>query len=256
MKVTIIIAVHNGAKTLQACLTSIAKQSYLKREVIVMDAESSDGSVDILLRNDSLITYWESKKDRGIAHAWNKALDHISGDWIIFLGADDRLFDEHVLSDMVSFLKDDCSSDLVYGKMVFEGGKFDGLQFGEASRSAVLKRRMNFPHTATFHRKSFFDKVGRFDETFKIAIDYELVLRKKDLLLRFVNRSVSIMGGEGLSSTLIIETLQEFRQAQLKNRVSDWYIIETWYLYYGFRYLLNKFLTKFRYIKATGPKDY
>ena len=207
-----------------------------------------------MLHNDSLITYWESKKDQGIAHAWNKALDHASGDWIIFLGADDRLFDENVLSDMVSVLKNDYSSDLVYGQIVFEGGAFDGQKHGQESCSAVLKRRMNFPHTATFHRKSFFDKVGRFDETFKIAIDYELVLRKKDLLLRFVNRPVSLMGGEGMSSTLIIETFKEFRLAQLKNRVNPWYIVEFWYVYYRFRYLFNRLVNNVKYIRTLAFK--
>jgi len=198
MKITIIVAVYNGAKTLQACLDSIAGQTYPNRELIVIDGGSTDGTIEILQSNTDLITYWESQKDRGIAHAWNKALEHVTGDWIIFLGADDRLHDSHVLSEMADELKNDSVNDLVYGQINIEGGKFDGEVLGGIFKPDILIRRMNIPHTATFHRKRFFDDIGQFDESFKIAIDYDLLLRKPPLRARFVERRISIMGGEGV----------------------------------------------------------
>jgi glycosyltransferase involved in cell wall biosynthesis len=243
MKITIIIAVFNGAGTIQECLNSIKRQSYLDYEIIVMDGGSTDRTKDVLLRNNDEIAYWESNKDRGIAHAWNKALDLSKGDWILFLGADDYLFDENVLSDMAPVLESDKCNDLVYGEIQFKGGEYDGKFFGEPCDLGVLKRRMNFPHTATFHRKCFFDELGRFDEKFKIAIDYELVLRKKNLMLSYFKRPVSVMGGEGVSSTLIAETHREFRLAQLKNQVSSSYVIQFWYVYYRCRHALNRWLS-------------
>ncbi len=246
MKITVVIAVFNGASTLQECLDSIIDQSYLDYEIIVMDGGSTDHTRDILLSNNSDIAHWESRHDRGIAHAWNKALNLSKGDWVLFLGADDRLFDENVLADMAPVLESDKCNDLVYGEIQFQGGVHDGKFFGEACDLGVLKRRMNFPHTATFHRQLFFDEFGQFDEKFKIAIDYEFVLRKKNLMISYFKRPISVMGGEGVSSTLITETYKEFRLAQLKHQVNNPYIIQFWYIYYRCRHELNCILSNLK----------
>ncbi len=243
MKITIIIAVYNGVDTIQACLDSIKKQMYSNIELIVMDGASVDGTINVLQSNSALINYWETKRDRGIAHAWNKALEKATGDWIICLGADDCLFDENVLSDMAPVLESDKCNDLVYGEIQFKGGAYDGIFLGGPCDLGVLKRRMNFPHTATFHRKCFIDELGQFDEKFKIAIDYEFVLRKKNLMISYFKRPISVMGGGGVSSTLITETYKEFRLAQLKHQVSSPYVIQFWYVYYRCRYALNWMLS-------------
>jgi glycosyltransferase involved in cell wall biosynthesis len=242
--ISIIVAVYNGSKTLQACLDSIANQTCQNLELIVMDGGSTDGTVDILQRNSPAIGYWESQKDCGIAHAWNKALEHTKGEWILFLGADDRLQDEHVLSDMANVLRNDSFNDVVYGQIVFEGGATHGLVLGDASELGKLKRRMIIPHQAAFHRNTFFREVGKFDEAFRIAMDYDVLLRKKTLSVQFVERCITVMGGEGVSSRLIKKSLIEWRVAQIKNTV-DWrFKIEVWHAYYRLRYLLNSWRTK------------
>ena len=83
---TIIVAVFNGAKTLERCIDSVVQQTWPYKELIIMDGGSTDGTVDLLKRYDSKIKYWESRPDRGIYHAWNKALDHAEGEWICFIG--------------------------------------------------------------------------------------------------------------------------------------------------------------------------
>ncbi len=64
--ISVIVAVYNGAKTLQHCIDSVANQAYPHKELIIMDGGSTDGTVDILEANDDRIGYWESKPDRGI----------------------------------------------------------------------------------------------------------------------------------------------------------------------------------------------
>lgn len=236
MKLSIVVAVYNGDKTLQACIDSIAGQTYTNRELIIMDAGSTDGTVDILQKNTCHASHWESAPDRGIAHAWNKAMNHVHGEWIVFLGADDRLHDERVLADMAEVLSNDSVNDVVYGKITFEGGAAHGLVVGNAADLSVLRRRMIIPHTAAFHRRVFFEEVGQFDEAFKMAMDYEILLRKKTLAARFVDRHITVMGGEGVSSRLIKKTLLEGRAAQIKNKV-DWRAkIETWHAFYQLRH--------------------
>jgi len=238
--ISVIVAVYNGANTLQQCIDSVLGQTFAAVELIVMDGGSTDGTLAILEKNACRLNYWESNKDRGIAHAWNKALAQAHGDWILFIGSDDRLQDERVMADAAAVLSCDTISDVVYGQLVFEGGPAHGLLMGCADNLIAMKRRMIIPHTAAFHRRTFFSEVGQFDETFRVAMDYEILLRKKALSASFMNRLVTIMGGEGVSSRLIRTTLLEGRAAQIKNK-ADWRIkIEAWHTFYQLRHQLNQ----------------
>jgi glycosyltransferase involved in cell wall biosynthesis len=242
--ISIIVAVYNGAKTLQQCIDSGAQQTYSNKELIIIDGGSTDGSVEILQKNSDTINCWKSQKDRGIAHAWNKALKHATGDWVLFLGADDRLHDIDVLSDLAEILSKDFDSDIIYGRIIFEGGKRHGQVYGHHCDIRELRRKMVIPHTAAFHRRTFFDEVGQFDETFEMAMDYEILLRKKQLSVRHINRHIAVMGGEGVSSTLVKKGLTEWRMAQLKNKV-DWRLkIEAWHAFYQLRHQFNLWRTK------------
>ena len=72
--ISVIVAVLNGAKTLQRCIDSVAQQTYPNKELIIIDGGSQDGTVDILKANQGKITSWISEPDRGIYSAWNKGL--------------------------------------------------------------------------------------------------------------------------------------------------------------------------------------
>src|SRR5665647_574950 len=99
--ITIIVAVYNGAKTLQRCVDSVSDQTYLNKELIIIDGGSKDGTIDILMANNDKITYWQSEPDSGIYNAWNKALGHANGDWIYFLGSDDYLWKSNVFEEII-----------------------------------------------------------------------------------------------------------------------------------------------------------
>jgi len=240
--ISVVVAVFNGANIIQRCIDSVANQAFPSRELIIMDSASTDGTVSVLEKNSPDIAYWESKKDRGIAHAWNKALRQAQGDWIIFLGADDRLQDSGVFSDVSEYLRCDPDHDIVYGRIVFEGGTVHGLVLGADCDLRTMRRRMVIPNPAAFYRRSLFDEIGSFDESFRVAMDYELLLRKKSLSVNFMDRIVTVMGGEGVSSVLTGKTLLEGRAAQIKNRVDRRIRIEGWHMYYQLRYQLNRLL--------------
>jgi len=122
--ITIIIAVYNGSKTLQRCIDSIIKQTYTNKELIIIDGGSTDGTVEILKSNTQKISFWDSAADRGIYHAFNKALVHATGDWIYFLGADDVLHDEYVFEKFSSIIRNTEKLPLVaYGKIVYCKGQ-------------------------------------------------------------------------------------------------------------------------------------
>ena len=234
--ISLIVCVFNGEQTLRHCIDSISGQTYPAKELIVIDGGSSDGTKDILKNGGNAIAYWESKPDNGICHAWNKALTHASGDWIYFLGADDFLWDNDVLehvSKTLAVAYPPCR--VVYGKVFSVDSdntvlETTGVSWDEAKRS--FPKRMSIPHQGVFHHKTLFQSHGKFDESFRIAGDYELLLRelgKKDAL--FVD-DVIVAGVRigGISNRLNERSLflKENIRARRKNNVS--YIDPTLFL--------------------------
>ena len=180
--ITVIIAVLNGVTNLQRCIDSVSDQIYPHWEIIVIDGGSSDGTIDILTANSQKIAYWESEADSGIYHAWNKGLSHANGDWICFLGADDYLWGENVLADFVPHLiRAYPSHRVVYGNVAVVSGHGETLALIEQPWEKASRRffvAMSIPHPGTMHHRAIFDDLGGFDESFRMAGDYDLLLRE------------------------------------------------------------------------------
>jgi len=180
--ISVIVAVFNGAKTLQQCIDSVAGQTCPHKELIVIDGGSIDGTREILEGNATKLAYWVSEPDRGIYHAWNKALARARGDWICFLGADDYLWSHEVLERLAPILeKAYPPTRVVYGSVaiVNERGR-EMFRAGEdwATAGRRFTDIMSLAHPGLMHHKSLFEAHGRFDESFRIAGDYELLLRE------------------------------------------------------------------------------
>jgi len=176
-----VVAVFNGESTLQQCIDSIAGQFYSNIEFIVIDGGSTDGTLSILKANDTLITYWVSEPDRGIYHAWNKALKKTTGDWICFLGSDDFFWTPGVLATMANrLIQVPPEVQLVHGQvMLLSIAGVPLYPIGQAwpDVGKQLRKIMCVPHPGAMHRRKFFEIHGMFDETFRIAGDYEMLLR-------------------------------------------------------------------------------
>ena len=179
---TVIIAVFNAADILPACLASIAAQTHDALQLIVIDGGSTDATVDVLRSNEPPIDHWISEPDQGITDAWNKALPHATGDWLLFLGADDRLAGPDLLARAGAELSEiDTAIRIAYGsvRVVRDDGTTDrvaGQPWAEAR--AALGYGMPIPHQGTFHHRSLFEQYGPFDERYQIVADYDFVLRE------------------------------------------------------------------------------
>lgn len=226
-QISIIVAVYNGAKTLQHCIDSIAGQTYKNIELIVIDGGSSDATVEIIESNHGKIASWVSEPDRGVYSAWNKGLLRSHGEWICFLGADDFFWDSHVLEQMADSLsKTPSDVRLVYGRVMLLDHD-DAPLYSIGEPWDVVKERfrqiMCIPHPGLLHRQSLFKQLGPFDESFKIAGDYELMLRElMHANANFVPNIITVgmrQGGISSSPANAIESLREIRQAQKINGI-------------------------------------
>jgi glycosyltransferase involved in cell wall biosynthesis len=191
-KISIIIVTYNAAGDLQNCLDSIYRQKYPAIEIIVMDGQSTDGTVDILKANADKITFWKSEKDDGIYDAMNKALEYATGEWVYFLGADDVLLDE--FSDMAYALKD--PSVIYYGSVYKEGKKYLGRV------DAYKHAKTTVCHQAVMYPAAVFKKY-RFDTQYRISSDHVFNMwcwKDKDFRFEYVDHIIAIFGDAGVSS--------------------------------------------------------
>jgi len=167
---SIIIPTFNSAKTLARALDSIIGQTFADFEILIVDGLSTDGTLDIIAgysRKDNRIRLL-SEQDKGIYDAMNKGIDLAKGDWLYFLGSDDRLYSSDVLA---SVLGDPANQafDVLYGNVF--GTVFNGIYDGEFTAEKILDR--NICHQAIFFRKEVFARTGKYDLRFRGYADWD-----------------------------------------------------------------------------------
>lgn len=225
-KISVIIAVFNGADTLPSCINSVFSQIQDGIDLIVIDGGSTDGSVDVIKSYSNKIAYWESAADEGIAHAWNKGIKRAQGEWLYFLGADDVLQSPYVFQNVLKRL--DASQALVfYGNVTyFNNEGHTVMESGGAWSPRVFRRYgMSFCHQAVFHHRSLFQEYGLFDMSLLYVADYELLLRylKDSDAIYLSENYIARVGSDGLSSKdrLMLSVLLENMKSQSLNGLSN-----------------------------------
>lgn len=180
--ISVVIATRNAARGLPRCLDSLRRQAFRDFEVVVIDGASSDQTVEILKKSGDVVTEWRSAPDTGIYSAWNKGLALARGEWICFLGADDWLWDADALAQLAPQLRAaPAACRVVYSRLrqVDAHGRM-AAELGEPWESAKARFRSHvcLPQPGLMHRRALFEAHGRFDESFQLAGDYELLLRE------------------------------------------------------------------------------
>ena len=211
--VSVIIAVLNRASTLQRCIDSVSDQTHRALELIVFDGGSNDGSREILETNSAKITHWQSRPDRGIPHAWNMALERATGDWICFLGADDRFATSTAIAKLVGVSRDPMIN-YVSGRaaLIDDDGQVRRI-IGTRWNWERMKRYQHIAHPGSIHRRDLFERHGNFDERYPIAFDYEFLLRAgRAIRAEFIAEPITLMGSAGQSNTQARKAFRENRR--------------------------------------------
>ena len=218
-KVSMLMATYNSAATLEKCLASIEGQSWGNVELIIMDGGSKDGTQDILSRHSSRIAYWESKPDKGVYHAWNKAFDHFTGDWFGFIGSDDAFTHPKVLENAMAVASSRQEVRLITGLINQVDGQGNITRvIGRRWDWATMKRYHSVPHPGMLQHRTLFETHGRFSEEYRIAADYEYMLRfGPDIPNAFIPEPLVDMGNQGLSRKQIKKVFRETLQIQSRH---------------------------------------
>lgn len=227
--VSIILVTYNAEKCLQRCLNSIFQQTYPSLELIVMDGASSDGTISILKANTEKITFWQSEKDGGIYEAMNKALNHIRGEWVYFIGADDELTSD--FSKLVEELRH--PNTIYYGSVWKEGKRYLG------SLSAYHQAKTGINHQAMIYPASVFQKY-RFHTDYRISADHILNMwcwKDPQYTFEFRDYIIATFSHTGVSS-LQKDPLFEQRKAR--------FILENYGVMIWLRFLFKRLKASFK----------
>lgn len=221
-EITVITASFNSINTIKATIESILNQTFTNFEYIIIDGNSTDGTLDIIKKFEPIFKEmnidfkWQSEVDKGIYDAWNKGIKLSSGKWISFLGSDDEYVENAIEIYSTRLVKlDNKKIDLVYSNVNYVcGKKFLNTINGVWSWN-IFKRYMNIAHVGSFHSKNLFEKYGIFDERYKICGDYELLLRAQDnLKTSKIEKTTVIMQSGGVSNKHIKKAFQETYKAK------------------------------------------
>ena len=202
MKISLITACYNSAKTIKTAMDSVLAQKGVDIEYIVVDGGSTDGTVDIIKEYSSRSTCstrfsfkWLSERDRGMYDAINKGIKMATGDIVGILNADDVLASDDTLAHIVSAFNtdsyplapDSSRIDAVYADIRFvkEGETVEALREAPTVRycSAAKWRPWMFrfaamvPHPSFYVRRECFERLGGYSLDYRICADFELELR-------------------------------------------------------------------------------
>lgn len=175
IKISIITINYNNKSGLELTLESVLNQSFTNYEYIVIDGGSNDGSKEIIERDSKRFSYWVSEKDNGIYHAMNKGVEHVNGEYVLYLNSGDYLHNKDVLQNVAPFLD---GTDIVYGDLMRRFGGRDEFKRYPDNLSFNHFVKYSIPHQASFVRKKQLLKNGPkpFDESFDIVSDWKFLM--------------------------------------------------------------------------------
>lgn len=232
-KISVITVVWNDKVGLERTIQSVINQTYENIEFIIIDGDSSDGTVDVIKAYEDKIDYWVSEKDAGIYDAMNKGIRTATGTWVNFMNAGDLFANKNLLAS-IPFL-DYKNNVLLYGKNIN-----NGIERIPSDPSCMKYGGTFANHQSMFFNRSLIPKNEFFyDITYKIYADYELVNRlylQTPMLFEYLDLTIAIYEGGGISSKVSTQKRKDKYRALLQ-----------YYGIYGLlRGIFHRFLISFK----------
>jgi glycosyltransferase involved in cell wall biosynthesis len=199
-KISIITVILNGETSLEACILSVAQQTYPNKEHIFMDGLSTDNSLQIIRNFAEKYPHirWFSEKDEGIYDAMNRGIDMAAGGWVYFLGSDDVLYDSNVLESIFGN-ETEHQTDVICGNVKLKQSEV--IFRNNPSLSQILERGIH--HQAIFCKKRLFAKHGRFEIKYRRFADWAFNMRwfnDKDVKKIYLDQTIAVYNETGFSS--------------------------------------------------------
>jgi glycosyltransferase involved in cell wall biosynthesis len=198
-KISVITVCFNAEEYVEQTIKSVVEQQGCEIEYIVIDGVSTDKTLSIIKRYDSMITLWISEPDDGIADAMNKGIKLAAGSYLLFLHADDFLADCNVISNALCYMENDAD---IYAFDVIYQTKHKDIR--KMTKPFGIRTYFKTPvmHQGVFCKKELFNQIGGFNKSLKVAMDYEFFFRafQKNAAMKIQHQVLSVMRDTGVSS--------------------------------------------------------
>ena len=197
-KISVVIVTFNSEKELEGAIQSFLNQDYPNKELVIIDGNSRDNTINIIRKYESNIGYWCSEPDKGIYDAMNKGWKKATGNYILYLGCDDRLLE----GGLSALGNNTNNADLVFGdvKCLHKGGIIRNRI--TTSKIDSIRKHGIFSHQSLIMRKDIFEKYNGFNCKYHILADYDLILRcyLGGAKMQYVNYFISLFNMSGISA--------------------------------------------------------
>ncbi len=232
MKLSIVTPVYNDPRVGRA-LDAVASQRHeAELDLVVVDGGSTDKTLDVLAERRDQIASLVSEPDDGIYDAMNKGIERATGDIVGILNADDQYYDSYVFSDVLGAFQDP-DIDACYGDLVYVDANNRIVRYWKSGKYRALKFYLGWmpPHPTFFVRRCAYKQYGAFDTQYRIAGDYELMLRfllKYRLRVKYLDRvlvQMSIGGSSNRSAGNIVRANLEVVKAWRNNDLPFGYMV-------------------------------
>lgn len=195
VKISIITATLNSVNNLESLIKSVIPHISSKIEFIIIDGKSSDGTIEVIKKYSDFLHYWESSSDNSLYEAFNKGIKVSNGEFISFVGSDDFLLDNY----------SDVYLDAIYQNTDYNyfssKGIINNKEVGKNFNYNQLKKAMIAVHPGSLHKKNLFNLYGFYNTFYKIASDYDFLIRCGSSLKNFfINKPTIVIGSKGVSN--------------------------------------------------------
>jgi glycosyltransferase involved in cell wall biosynthesis len=214
MRVSVITVCFNSAATIRDTIESVLTQDYKDIEYIIIDGGSTDQTLQIVSEYKHCISKFITEPDRGIYDAMNKGIRLASGDVVGMLNSDDVYISETAISELMGAMNSS-GADAVYADLIIvDPVRTDKvLRYYSSKHFTIAKFRYGWmpAHPTFFVKKSAYDVAGLFSTTFRIAADFDMLLRL--LLVHKVSsiyypKSIVRMRAGGISTSGLINKIK------------------------------------------------
>lgn len=229
--ISVITVVYNGEKYIENTILNVINQTYNNIEYIIIDGGSNDGTLAILKKYERFISYWVSESDKGIYDAMNKGIAIAKGELIGIVNSDDwyELNTAALVVDKYRMCKD---VDVFHGNIskCTQNGTFLKIMKPVLELDKIYTD-MIYWHPTFFVKKSLYNKIGDYSIKYKVAGDYDFLMRcyKEGISFGYINEVLTNFRVGGASSSSAFEGFRECRDIANNEGVNRIY---TLYIYY------------------------
>jgi len=255
--VSIITPVRNGEAQLEEAIRSVLFQDYENIEYIIIDGNSTDGTLDIIKKYKDRIDYWISEPDNGLYDAMNKGIDLAKGDLIGILNDDDYYLPDTVRKIVEASMAHP-EAGVFHGnmKLLRENG-FEEIRRPRISREGYRPYLMPVNHPTVFVRAHCYAECGNFDTTHRVAADFDLMCRflyDCRFGFHYLEQPLTCMREGGESGQYSRRNYDEILGILGKRNLpgSEIFRFKVWYQWL----LLMQYSKRFRLVRALAPLYY